>query len=192
MFLSGWWWYGSCLYTRFAAVDLELANLQRTYRNSSMTVFVSLIHLYCLWLWQLWYYWSYDLSLWCSIELYAHGCYRLLFIWDYLDCWCIWWCDDYLPISIMYYSYCIIVCFNPFSCSQLDPLICSLIPPDTSYILKNFYEDNSASSQYTDYYGYSVLNMISYLIRSNIFSILYPLPHPVSPIIVTDVRHPHT
>ena len=40
----------------------------------------------------------------CTLMLQA-----VLFIWDYFDCWCIWWCDDYLTISIMYISYCIFV-----------------------------------------------------------------------------------
>jgi len=87
-------------------------NLQRTYRNISMTVFVLLIHLllYCLWLTMAtvtvilsnliycydndddWFDWTV-----CTLMLQV-----VLFIWDYLDCWCTWWCDDYLTISIMY------------------------------------------------------------------------------------------
>ena len=143
-------------------------NLQRTYRNISMTVFVLLIHLllYCLWLTmttvtvillKLWFIVvimmmiDYADCTVCTLMLQAG-----LFIWDYLDCWCIWWCDDYLTISITYYLYCILVYVLTFSFCAVSwiPLhvvtTFSFIPPDTSHIFRincKIFMGNLASSQ---------------------------------------------
>jgi len=182
-----WRWYRLRLYILLTLISV--LNLQRTYRNISMTVFVLLIHLLLYvydWQWQLllWYCWSYDLSLWWwrlimwtvpSFEITFDAHDDVMITWQFRLCI---FCTVYLYTRL---------------CSQLDPLICSFIPPDTSHIFgineKIFMR--ITKSKYIDWYGYSVLNTISYLIWSNTFSILYPLPHPVSPIIVTDVRHPH-
>ena len=105
-------------------------NLQRTYRNILVTVdtcilftTINTVTVILLTLWfvemilmmtdyRLYAHWS------CAIHLRLFGCI------------CI--CRDDLSISITYRR--TVYLYNLFLCSQLDPLICSLIPPDTSYI----------------------------------------------------------